>query len=57
MGFNNIPIYEGEEDPKLHWLMCKKFWDATDIIDEDKKMEKFRVSLHHHAITWFMKYM
>jgi hypothetical protein len=25
MGFNHIPIYEGEEDPKCHWFVCEKF--------------------------------
>ena len=57
MGFNHIPIYEGEEYPNHHCFVCKIFWDATDITDEDKKMEKFRVVLRHRALTWFMKYM
>jgi hypothetical protein len=46
MGFNHIPIYEGEEDPKHHWFVCEKFWDAADITDEDKKMAQFRAALH-----------
>ena len=32
MGFNHIPIYKGEEDPKCHWFICEIFWDATNII-------------------------
>jgi hypothetical protein len=38
MGLNHIPIYEGYEDPKRHWFVCEKFWDTTNIIDEDKYM-------------------
>jgi hypothetical protein len=30
--------------------------DATDIIDENKKMDQFGVALHHRALTWFMNY-
>jgi len=56
MGFNHIPIYEGEEDPKFHWFVCEFFLDADDITDEDKKMAQFRVALRHHALTWFMNY-
>jgi hypothetical protein len=37
MGLNNIPLYEGDEDPRRHWFVCEKLWDATDITDEDKK--------------------
>jgi hypothetical protein len=36
LGLNPIPIYEGDEDPKRHWFICEKFWDATNITDEDK---------------------
>jgi len=57
MGFNHIPIYEGEEDPKCHLFKCEKFWDAIDITDEDKQMFQFRVALCHRALTWFMNYM
>jgi hypothetical protein len=50
MGFNHIPIYEGEEDPKCHWFVCEKLWDAADIIDEDKKMAQFRAALRGTAL-------
>jgi hypothetical protein len=43
MGLNNIPLYEGDEDPRRHWFVCEKLWDATDITDEDKKMAQFGV--------------
>jgi hypothetical protein len=36
IGFNHIPLYEGDEDPKRHWFMCKKLWDVADITDKDK---------------------
>jgi hypothetical protein len=45
MGFNHIPLYEGDEDPKRHWFMCEKLWDVADITDEDKQMAQFRASL------------
>jgi hypothetical protein len=38
---SHIPIYEGKEDPKHHWFICERFWDANDIIDEVKQMEQF----------------
>jgi hypothetical protein len=56
MGFNHIPIYEGEEDPKLHWFICEKFWDAIDNYRQGKKMDQFRAILHHNDLTWFMNY-
>jgi hypothetical protein len=56
MGFNHIPTYEGDEDPKRHWFVCEKFWDVADITDEDKKMAQFGVSLRHRALTWFMNF-
>jgi hypothetical protein len=51
MGFNHIPIYEGEEDLKHHWFMCEKFWDVADITYEDKQMAQFKYSLWNHALT------
>jgi len=56
MGFNHIPIYEGEEDPKIHWFVCENFWDATNITNEDKKMPQFGATLRHRTLTWFMNY-
>ena len=32
----HIPIYEGEEDPRQHWFICKWMWDAADIMDENR---------------------
>jgi hypothetical protein len=56
MGLNHILIYEGDEDPKRHWFVCEKFWDATDITDEDKQMAQFGAALRARALTWFMNY-
>jgi hypothetical protein len=56
MGFDHIPIYEGEEDPKRHWFVCEKFWNAADITNEDKQMAQFGATLRHHTLTWFMNY-
>ena len=56
MGLNHIPIYEGDEDPKIHWFICEKFWDAKNITDEDKQMAQFGATLQHCALTWFMNY-
>jgi len=56
MGLNHILIYEGDEDPKWHWFIYKKFWDASDITNEDKQMAHFGVSLQSRYLTWFMNY-
>ena len=42
---NNIPLYEGDKDPRIHWFVCEKLWDAIDIIEKDKQMAQFRASL------------
>jgi hypothetical protein len=54
--FNHISIYEGKEDPKLHWFVCENFWDVTDITNQDKEMDQFGDELRHRALTWFMNY-
>jgi hypothetical protein len=51
MGLNHIPIYEGDEDPKRHWFVYEKNWDASDITDEDKKIAQFGVVLQARALT------
>ena len=56
MGFNHIPTYEGDEDPKRHWFVCEKFWDVAEITYEDKQMEQFSVSLRHCDLTWFLNF-
>jgi hypothetical protein len=38
MALSHIAIYEGDEYPKRYWFICEKFWDAIDIIDEEKQM-------------------
>jgi hypothetical protein len=45
MGFNHIPLYEGDEDPKRHWFKCENFLDAANITDEDKQMAQFKATL------------
>lgn len=45
MGLNNIPLYEGDEDSRRYWFVCEKFWDATDVSDEDKQMAQFGAAL------------
>jgi hypothetical protein len=56
MGLNNILIYEGDKDPKIHWFVCEKLWDAVDITDEYKQMAQFCVYLRHRDLTWFMNF-
>jgi endo-beta-N-acetylglucosaminidase D len=56
MGFNHIPTYEGDEDPKIRWFVYEKLWDVADVKDEDKQMAQFSVALRHRALTWFMNY-
>lgn len=45
MGLNNIPLYEGDEDSRIYWFVCEKFWDAADVSDEDKQMAQFGAAL------------
>jgi hypothetical protein len=37
-------------------LYEKNFGMHQDIIDEDKQMTQFGVSLQHYALTWFMNF-
>ena len=37
----HIPTYEGEEDPRRHWFICERMWDATNVTDDDKKIAQF----------------
>lgn len=50
----HIPIYEGEEDPRRHWFICERMWDATDVTDEDKQIAQFASTLRKKALTWYM---
>jgi hypothetical protein len=34
----NLPMYEGNENPKKHRFIYEKTWDAVNVIDELKKM-------------------
>ena len=45
----HIPIYEGEEDPKQHWFICERMWDAADMIDDDKTIAQFASALRKRA--------
>ena len=37
----HIPIYEGEEDPRRHWFVYERMWDATNMTNDDKKISPF----------------
>lgn len=52
----HISIYEGEEDPRRHWFICERMWDAADVIDDDKKIAQFVGALRKRELTWYMKF-
>ena len=52
----HIPTYEGEEDPRQHWFICKRMWDAADVTDDDKKISQFVGALRKRALTWYMNF-
>jgi hypothetical protein len=56
MSHNNILLYEGDEYPKTHWFVCKKFWDALDITGKDKQMTQFTGALRKRSLTRFMNF-
>ena len=52
----HIPTYLGEEDPRQHWLVCERMWDATDVTDDDKKIAQFDGVLRKRALTLYMNF-
>lgn len=57
MNTTHLPLYEGDEDPKLHWFIYERIWDAIDITDEAKRMEQFIGALRTRELTWFMNFI
>ena len=53
----HIPIYEGKEDPKQHWFIYERMWDAADVTDNDKKITPFVGALRKRELTWYMNFM
>jgi hypothetical protein len=52
----HIPIYEGEEDPRQHWFICERMWDAADITDENRQIAQFAGALRKRVLTWYMNF-
>ena len=52
----HIPIYEGDEDPKLHWFIYKITWDATNVTGTTKKIAQFAESPRKRVLTWYMNF-
>ena len=53
----HIPTYEGEEDPRWHWFIYERMWDAADVIDDDKKIAQFVSALRKRALTSYMSFI
>ena len=34
----HIPLYEGNKDPRWHWLVCESTWEENQVTDEDKQI-------------------
>ena len=52
----HIPTYEGEEDPRWHWFICERMWDASDVTDDDKKIAQIVGALRKTELTWYMNF-
>ena len=52
----HILIYEGEEDPRLHWFIYERMWDAANVTDDDKQIAHFAGALRKRALTWYMNF-
>ena len=52
----HIPTYEGEEDPRQHWFICKRMWDAVDVTNDDKKIAQFVGALRKRDLTSYMNF-
>lgn len=50
----HIPSYEGEDDPRRHWFVCERMWDASDITNDDKKIAQLAGALRKRELTWYM---
>ena len=55
-GSADIPLYEGDEDPRRHWFVCESTWEANQVTDEDKQMAQFVGALRKRELTWYMKF-
>ena len=51
-----IPLYEGDKDPRWHWFVCELTWEANQVTDEDRKMAQFAGALRKRALTWYMTF-
>lgn len=52
----HIPTYEGDDDPRRHWFVYERMWDATNVTDDDKKIEQFVGALRKRDITRYMNF-
>ena len=55
-GSAHIPLYEGDEDPRRHWLVCESTWEANQVTDEDRQMAQFTGALRKMELTWYMTF-
>ena len=51
-----IPLYEGDEDPRWHWFVYESTWEANAVTSEDRQMAQFVGALQKRALTWYMTY-
>lgn len=52
----HIPTYEWEEDPRWHWFICERMWDATDMNNDDNKIAQFDGALRKREVTSYMNF-
>ena len=44
-GSAQIPLYEGDEDPRRHWFICESIWEANKVTEEERQMAQFAGAL------------
>ena len=53
----NTPIFEGDGDPKKHWLVSESPLQANLIDDENQKIAYFVEVLRNIMLTWYMNFL
>lgn len=49
-----LTIYEGNEDPKKYWFICKIIQTVKNTIDLAKQMGQFGAAMKKKGLTWHM---
>ena len=53
----NIPIFDGDGDPKNIWFVCESLWKANLIDDENQQINQFAGGLRNKVLTWYINFL